>query len=223
VRPAAQTGDPYAPWWEHNLVIFDVETTGLKEEDRVIEVGLARFEKGQCVDQWGTLIYPDMEIPGEATAIHGISTADVASSPRFIGAIPNVLRIAHDAWPVAYNASFDRRFWMNEMGRTAVTGLHVPIFDPSVRWLDPLTWLRKLDGVWGKNKLTIACERWGVSLLNAHRATDDAVAAGNLLFKLTERIPPWTITELLRRQQNLDEQQDEERRAWFAKKGLPYR
>jgi len=223
VKPGAETGNPYGPWTDHVFVVFDVETTGLQESDRVIEVGLARFERGQCVARFGSLLYPDMEIPQEATAIHGISTADVASAPRFAAVLPEVLRIARDAWPVAYNASFDHGFWTREVARTQVADLQVPIFDPRVKWLDPLTWVRHIDGIWAKNKLTVACERWGIPIETAHRATDDAVAAGKLLVALAERLPPWTITELLRRQEEIHLAQDQERRAWYAKKGIPYR
>lgn len=216
------TGDPYGPWWAHTLVVFDVETTGLDEVDRVVELGLARFERGELVDQWGTLVYPDMEIPAEATEIHGISTVDVATAPPFVGAIPDIARIARDAYPTAYNASFDRRMWSSELRRTLLSDITLPIFDPTLRWLDPLTWVRKIDGIRGKNKLTVACERYGVSLQNAHRATDDAVAAGRLLYTLKERLPSWTMTEMLRRQEQLYRKQDNERAAWFAKKGTPY-
>lgn len=216
------TGDPYAPWWTHTLVVFDVETTGLGAADRVVELGLARFEHGELVDQWGTLVYPGMEIPAEASAIHGISNSDVAAAPPFVGSLPGILRIAQGAYPVAYNANFDRRFWAHELGRTLVRDITLPIFDPALRWLDPLTWVRKIDGIWGKNKLTVACERYGVPIENAHRATDDAVAAGKLLYTLKERLPPWTMTEMLRHQTHHDQAQDDERAAWFQKKGIPY-
>jgi DNA polymerase-3 subunit epsilon len=216
------TGDPYAPWWSHTLVVFDVETTGLDETDRVVELGLARFENGELVDEWGTLVYPDMEIPQEASEIHGITTVDVSTAPPFVGALPGVMRITRGAYPVAYNASFDRRMWVRELHRTALADIKIPIFDPTIRWLDPLTWVRKIDGVWGKNKLTVACERYGVSLQNAHRATDDAVAAGRLLYTLKERLPSCTMTEMIRRQERLHQLQDEERAKWFKKKGIPY-
>ena len=48
------TGDPYAPWYEHTFVIFDVETTGLEDSDRIVELGLARFEGGELVKRWGS-------------------------------------------------------------------------------------------------------------------------------------------------------------------------
>lgn len=221
-----KTGNPYGPWWSHTIVMFDTETTGLKDDDRVIELGAVRFEDGEAVDQWGTLLYPGREIPEEASAIHGITTFDVSTAPPFVGSLPQLLRLCRNAWPAAYNADFDKRFLFRELGLLSqeLDLSAFPMFDPSVRWIDPLIWLRFLDGLWGKNKLAVACERHGVKLENAHRATDDAIAAGKLLYgPVKERLPPWTITELLRLQTMHGEKQEEERRAWFAKKGIKYR
>jgi DNA polymerase-3 subunit epsilon len=222
MRPGNRTGDPYAPWWTHNIVVFDVETTGLQDDDRVVEMGFVRFERGEITDAFGTLLYPDREIPEEATGIHGISSLDVATAPRFTQPFTRIIPLLRDAYPAAYNASFDRRFWVSEMARTKLTDIHLPMFDPSVRWIDPLVWVRRDGGIWGGNKLVQACERYNVKLTNAHRATDDAEAAGKLLFALKADIGNMTITELVRRQDRYDEKQDEERAAWFRKKGIPY-
>lgn len=218
------SGDPYAPWWQHTFVVFDVETTGLEDNDRVVELGLARFERGVLVKRWGSLLYPDREIPDEATKIHGISTVDVSTAPRFIGVLDQVINIAHGAQPVAYNADFDQRFWLRELAHTSLTDLSsIPLFNEQVRWLDPLVWMRKIHGVWGGNKLIESCERYGIDIGNAHRATDDAVAAGKLLLHLRTQLHPITLTELLRRQAIFRQRQDEELRSWFRKKGLPYK
>jgi len=217
------TGDPYAPWHEHRFVVFDVETTGLEDGDRIVELGLARFEQGRLVRRWGSLIYPDMEIPEEATRIHGISGADVATAPRFVGAVADIINIARDAHPVAYNASFDRRFWIRALAQTALSDLsNIPLFDERTRWLDPLVWMRRLHGIWGKNTLGVSCERYSIDVGTAHRATDDAVATGHLMLAIKNDIYTVTLTELLRRQGILDERQDRERGEWFRKKGLPY-
>lgn len=220
----SRTGDPYAPWWKHNLVLFDVETTGLEEDDRVVEVGFARFEQGKLVDTYGTLVYPDRQIPDEAAAIHGISQVDVATAPPFAAVVGPALRISRNAYPAAYNASFDKGFWAREVARLLLPPLRTPIFDPEIRWFDPLVWVRQLDGIWNGNKLTEACDRYGIVLDNAHRATDDAAAAGRLIFEgLRERIPPVTMTEVIRRQGYYDRKQEEDRSAWFNSKGIKRR
>lgn len=218
-----RTGDLYAPWYTHTFVVFDTETTGLEDHDRVVELGLARFERGKLVDQWGTLVYPDMEIPEEATAIHGISTADVATAPPFIGALPAVTRLCRDAWPCAYNASFDIKMFQRELSWLGLGELRLPMFHPNYRWIDPLVWARKDGGVWGGNKLTEVAGRLGIDIGTAHRATDDAVATGRVLLAMRETLPPVTMTELLRRQQHWHIRQREELRRWFKKKNLPFR
>lgn len=224
----ANTGNWFAPWYEHAVVVFDVETTGVSpENDRIIEIGLARFENRELVSTWGTLIYPGIEIPKEASDIHGITTADVASAPPFIAAIPQILAITRDAWPCAYNASFDKRFWSGELSRLSgldTSGVSIPMFDMRYPWIDPVVWSRRHNGIWKGNKLTQSCERYGIRIENAHRATDDAEATGRLLFAMgrENHIPAYTMFELLRCQDILDRQHDDERAEWFAKKGLPY-
>jgi DNA polymerase-3 subunit epsilon len=104
------------------------------------------------------------------------------------------------------------------------------MFDEGRPWLDPLTWVRQIDGIWGPrtngqrsgNKLTEACARWGVALDSAHRAQHDAEASGRLLYEIGKQMPRVTMSELLRRQRFLWERQDKERRAWYESKGLPY-
>lgn len=217
------SGDPYAPWWRHNIVLFDVETTGLGDGDRVVEVGFARFEDCKLVDSYGTLVFPEREIPDEATGVHGISTLDVSTAPRFLETLPQAVRISRGAWPCAYHATFDQHFLLMEMDRLGLDPIETPLFDPAYRWLDPLTWARYLDGTWG-NKLVDACARYGISIESAHRAQDDAIAAGLLLFEgLRERLPNVTMTELLRRQAILDEKHAGEFRHWFRNKGIAMR
>ena len=226
--PGANTGDWMRPWYEQNLVVFDVETTGVHpHDDRIVELGIARFERGQLVATWGTLLHPGRDIPEEASAIHGIRNADVAQSPRLIAAVPKLLALTRDAWPCAYNALFDRTFWTNELRGLVgldLSGISVPMFDGRFQWIDPVVWVRRKHGIWGGNKLGAACERKGISIESAHRATDDAMATGRLLYAMAadNEIPPYTVFELLRRQEALDRAHDMERAAWFEKKGLPY-
>jgi len=211
------TGNIYGPWWRHSLVVFDVETTGLDPEaDRIVEMGFARFENGEFVGSYGTLIYPGMMIPEEATSIHGISSADVASAPTFPAALHMAANLCHNAWPCAYNADFDKGFWLAELQRCGIEAPW-PIADPSCLWLDPLVWVRNQNG-WGGNKLVDVAERHSVALENAHRATDDAVSAGRILFEIKNLMPSVTLIELLRRQQHYNNQHQGSINEWLAKK-----
>lgn len=69
---------------ERPLVVFDLEATGLnKRADRIVSIALVRYDPSGSVEQVNYLLNPGMPIPEEATAIHGITDADVKDAPGF--------------------------------------------------------------------------------------------------------------------------------------------
>jgi len=211
----------YDLWYEEDIVMLDTETTGLDAHDRVIQVGLARFSCGKLVDTWGSLVWAGVEIPDEATKIHGIRTVDVADAPPWTAVLPRIVDMSRGARPAAYNANFDKRMFFAEMAKLHVDFQDLlPIFHPHTRWIDPLIWVRSLDRFVkgkGRHKLAIACERRNVPLANAHDAVADAVAAGRLLWEMRNEIGDMTVTELLRQQFLLSEAQERQFAAWRAR------
>lgn len=66
------------------LVVFDLETTGISiSTDRIVEIALIKIHPDGKEESRVMKINPGMPIPPESTAIHGISDADVANSPKF--------------------------------------------------------------------------------------------------------------------------------------------
>ncbi|MFZ1626993.1 MAG: 3'-5' exonuclease [Candidatus Moraniibacteriota bacterium] len=66
------------------LIIFDLETTGLSAgEDRIIEIAYEKIMPDGTVTASVYRINPGRTIPPEASAINGITDADVAESPSF--------------------------------------------------------------------------------------------------------------------------------------------
>ena len=62
----------------NSYLVFDFETTGLDpQRDRIIAVGLCGVTGGQVADRRGWLVNQDVQIPPEATGVHGITTADI--------------------------------------------------------------------------------------------------------------------------------------------------
>lgn len=211
----------YELWHDRVLVVFDVETTGVDPDagDRVVEVGVARFQHGHCVGSWGAVVNPQRPIPPEAANVHGIDDAAVADAPPFTTVLPHVIRLARDAHPVAYRAEFDQRFLLSEVGRLSVELNDVPMFNPDVRWLDPLVWVRRNASLYG-NKLTEVCERWGITMDQAHRAVSDAHATGALLYAMQSvgELPDTTMCELLRKQKRYADAQEADIQEWLARK-----
>lgn len=209
----------YRMWSEHPIVVFDVETTGLSPDDgdRIVEVGACRFEDGVCVKAWGSFVNPGRPIPEEASKIHGIDDTAVQAAPPFCAVVSRILAMAWGAQPAAYNAAFDKSFLLRELSTFGVPLDGVPLFNPVMRWIDPLVWMRHTRSLW-KNKLSEVCQREGVVLDNAHRAYADAKAAGEVLFRMTNRIPKVTLCELLRQQTIYEKAQQQDFDAWFAQK-----
>jgi DNA polymerase-3 subunit epsilon len=66
------------------LAVIDLETTGIDpQKDRIVEIGVLKLLPAGGREQLTRRINPGMPIPPGATAVHGISDADVAGAPRF--------------------------------------------------------------------------------------------------------------------------------------------
>jgi len=90
------------------LVIFDIEATGIDiARDRIVELALVRLEPNghEEIHEWR--LNPQMPIPKEATAIHGISDADIAQAPTFAEIAPALAELLRGTDLGGYNA---RRF-----------------------------------------------------------------------------------------------------------------
>ncbi len=66
------------------LVFIDLETTGTDPKtDRIVEISLVFCMPGGEVDVRTRRVHPEIPIPAEATAVHGITDDDVATEPAF--------------------------------------------------------------------------------------------------------------------------------------------
>ena len=66
------------------LVFFDLETTGINiTTDRIVEISYLKVMPGGKEECKTRRINPQMHIPEQATAIHGITDADVEDCPAF--------------------------------------------------------------------------------------------------------------------------------------------
>lgn len=87
-------------------VILDTETTGLDGKAVVVEIAVLTPEGNTLLD---TLVRPKGPIPAEATAIHGISDAMVASAPTFPAVYAELISSLQGRSVVCYNAAYDQR------------------------------------------------------------------------------------------------------------------
>lgn len=153
---------------------FDFETTGLNPaKDRIIEIGAVRVRGGVIGETFHTLVNPGIPIPPEATAIHGITDADVASQPLVAEVFPEFLEFISGTVLFAHNAPFDMRFLQQALRTHGLPDHRLPV-------LDTLTFARRVFPCRYSYSLQNLAAWLGLDAQNAHSALDDALVCARL-------------------------------------------
>lgn len=179
-------------WHNGWMCAFDLETTAADPEAARIVTATIVHIKGAQTDSRTWLVNPGVEIPAEAAAIHGVTTERArAEGIAPATAAAQILAELDEAWTaghpvVIFNAPYDLTVLDRELRRhcgTSLDGVIGPVIDPFCidKHLDRY---RK-----GKRTLTATCEHYGVRLDGAHDATQDALAAARLAWRLATVYP----------------------------------
>jgi hypothetical protein len=162
-------------------VVLDTETTGLYDA-WIVEIAIVDV-KGQVL--LDTLVNPGMPIPGDATAIHGITDEMVSGAPVFADILPDLTRILRGRRCGIWNEAFDVGILRGELNRYYRGAEPEAAPEPwlthpaATAWLDGLrtecamTWYAQWYGDWS--------DYWGdytwKALHGGHRARGDCEAA----------------------------------------------
>jgi len=170
--------------WFDTLGVFDLETTGVDiETARIVSAHVGVLDAtGTLIERHDWLADPGVEIPEQATAVHGISTerarAEGRPAAEVVAQIVDELRslLARGIPITIYNAAYDLSLLNREALRYGIEPLVAP--SPII---DPLVLDKAVDRYRkGKRTLEAAALYYGVELLDAHDASADAVAAGRV-------------------------------------------
>lgn len=195
--------DSALPDWAKQIAVFDLETTGLDLTDaRIVTACAVELDAtGNVVgtnSEW--LANPGIEIPTQASDVHGVTTEIAVRDGRpadvVVAELLAALRdfFARGIPVVAYNAPYDFTILHYEALRHGLEPLKIgAVIDPLVidKFKDKY---RK-----GKRRLENAAEFYKVPLDDAHNATADAVAAGRVAQAIARRWAdelPATASEL---------------------------
>ncbi|GAA3578945.1 3'-5' exonuclease [Snuella lapsa] len=101
------------------ICFFDLETTGVNiSQDRIVEISILKVFPDGKEESRTWLVNPEMPIPKEVTAIHGISDADVADKPIFKELAKEVHNMIKDSDLGGFNSNrFDIPLLAEEMLR----------------------------------------------------------------------------------------------------------
>ena len=189
--------------WSDTLAVFDLETTGIDvETSRIVSATVAVIDvSGAVVERVDWLLDPGIDIPEQATNVHGITTAEAVANGRVAGEgvteiVATIRELLGRGLPiVAYNAPYDLSLLNREALRYGVAPLVSPA--PVV---DPLVIDKQVDRYRkGKRTLEVTSAYYGVSLDDAHDAGADAIAAGRVaqaIAKAHVAVLPGTVAEL---------------------------
>jgi DNA polymerase III subunit epsilon len=156
-------------------IILDTETTGLDPAtgDRIVEIGavelINHLPSGRTFHVY---INPERDMPKEAEAVHGLSSAFLRDKPVFAVIAEEFLDFIGDATLIIHNANFDVGFINAEFGF-----LRRPPLLPE-RVVDTLQIARqKHPGA--ANSLDALCRRYGID--NSRRTKHGALLDSELL------------------------------------------
>jgi DNA polymerase III subunit epsilon len=156
-------------------IILDTETTGLDPNrgDRLIEIGcielINRIPTGR---EFHRFINPQRDVPAEAEAVHGISTAFLVDKPLFADVAPEFLAFIAGDGLVIHNAAFDINFLNYELGRLSLGAITMDRVTCTLQ-------LARRRHPAGPNSLDALCKRYGID--NTKRTKHGALVDSLLL------------------------------------------
>jgi DNA polymerase III epsilon subunit-like protein len=165
-------------WLARDPLILDTETTGLRDDDEIVSVGLIDREGNEV---YHSLVRPTKRIPPDATAIHGITDADVRDAPTGGEVITQLTPLLLGRPICIYNADFEKRMLWQTANAWKVPA---PTFEP----LCIMKLFSEYAGAWHETfngwrwwKLPDALAVCGLQPRPAHEAVADARASLDLL------------------------------------------
>ena len=189
---ALQDDDPESQRLEElDFVVVDLEATGAKmPPNRVIELGAYRIRQGRIVDNFLTLVNPEISIPRFVMQLTGITNEMVKAAPVFAEVAPKWLDFLSDAVLIAHNAPFDTSFLNHEISRVY----------PGHRMINTNLCTVKLSrrvfpGLVNYRLDTIA-DHFSIPILQRHRAGSDALATAEVFLHLLTRLSENGVKDL---------------------------
>ncbi|WP_106827733.1 3'-5' exonuclease [Parabacteroides pacaensis] len=165
------------------LVFFDLETTGINiVTDRIVEISYVKIFPNGKEETKTRRINPEMHIPEEATAIHGITDEDVKDCPTFKSIAKSLATQIEGCDLAGYNSNrFDIPLLAEEFLRAGVD------IDLSKRkFVDVQTIFHKMEQRTLSAAYKFYCNK---SLENAHTAAADTMATYEVLKAQLDRYP----------------------------------
>lgn len=162
------------------FVVIDFETTGLDSiDDRIIEIGALKYKNGKIIDEYSTLVNPEISIPNKIHVLTGICDIDVKGKPVISECIGKLIDFIDDLPIVAHNADFDINFLL-------ANSFYVKRHVTSKYKIDTVKLSRKIFKGLPNHKLSTIKKHLNLDL-DSHRASSDCQVCGEIYLRYCEK------------------------------------
>ncbi|MBQ8720164.1 MAG: PolC-type DNA polymerase III [Clostridia bacterium] len=169
------------PAFDDEMIVFDIETTGLSNRTcKIIEIGAVKICRGEIIDTFDIFVDPECHIPENITELTSITDEMVKGAPKEREAVEKFLAFAGDRLLIAHNANFDVGFI-----RVAAERHGLP-FDNT--FLDTVGLSKYVNPELKKHKLDIIADFYKLPEFHHHRASDDATVLAHIFFVMMDRL-----------------------------------
>lgn len=165
------------------IVVFDVETTGLSpvDGDRIVEIAAMKVRGLEVVDQFYSLVNPKRFLPAQAMSINGITEEMVAEAPFSEDVMPKFIDFVGGACVAGHNVRFDLNFVGFELA------LLNRRFKDQTPAIDTLKMAKALFPYLSTYKLAYLARALGITVNETHRALADVAITVKVMLRLIEK------------------------------------
>ncbi len=160
--------------------ILDIETTGGQfNEEGITEIAIYKFDGHEIVDQFISLVNPEIPIQPFVVKLTGINNAMLRSAPKFFEVAKRIIEMTNDCVLVAHNADFDYRILRTEFRRLG--------YDFNIKTLCTVELSKRLLPEQPSHSLGKLVRALGIPMADRHRASGDAMATVKLFKMLLDK------------------------------------
>lgn len=159
-----------------SMVALDLETTGLDiRQDKIIEIGIIRFDGTEVLETYQTFVNPDRPIPPAVSQLTHITNPMVTKAPHILDVLNEVSEFVGSDAIVGHNIGFDlgflRRYKILTKNRCTDTYELASVLLPRA----------------GRYKLSALAEQFGIDAEGKHRALADCTMTMKLYNRLIQK------------------------------------
>lgn len=161
-------------------VVIDIETTGLNDNDKIIELGALKIKEGEITEQLSQLIKCEGKLSDEIVKLTGITNEMLeAEGENLYNGLKMFINFCGKSKLVGYNVRFDMDFLQRECKANSFEQITNELIDVMkiVK--------RKNSDISGYSLASVA-EYYKIDYLKKHRALEDCLATYRIFEKLNE-------------------------------------